>query len=154
MLTQVQQDRDEVLNWVPLNRLPLTPVQQDQCLIWETKNEVGVGGCDSYLEVLDYYIKLLPKAIRPGCPVPCFLIEIIGVHMAIYGPVYTDTVCVDRLTPCHWLTFQPHNHLAMEKLPKTCKALKVDTHGLLQLYSVHMASTDQSTNAIFVAFLS
>ena len=111
------------------------------CLILETKNEVGVGGCDSYLEVVDYY-KLLPKAICPGCPAPCFLIEIIGVHMAIYGAVYTDTVCVDRLTPCHWLTFQPHNHLAMEKLAKTFKALKV---ALNRLESYYSSFTDADT---------
>ena len=105
------------------------------CLILETKNEVGVGGCDSYLELVDYYIKLLPKSIHPGCPAPCFLIEIIGVHMAIYGAVYTDTVCVDRLTPCLWLAFQPHNHLAMEKVAKTFKALKGALNRLESYYS-------------------
>ena len=48
---------------------------------------------------------------------------------------FDDTVCVDRLTPCYWLTFQPHNHLAVEKLAKTCKALKVALNHLESYYS-------------------
>lgn len=94
-------------------------------LIWELKNEVGSGCCDSYFEAIAYYLKVVGKGeVLKKCPAPCFLMEIVGTHMAIYGAVYTDTVCVDRLTPCLWLAFQPNNRSAMAQLAKTLKALK------------------------------
>ena len=80
-------------------------------VIFEVKNEVGTGSCDSYMEMLVYYFKSIPSRISPAN-----LIEIVGVHMAIYGAVYAETVCVDRLSPCLWLTLQPYDIQSMTNL--------------------------------------
>ena len=93
-------------------------------VIFETKNEVGTGGCDSYLETVANYVKTMNPRIQAKSSAPCFLIEIVGTHLAIYGAVYGGCVAVDRLTPGLWLAFQPNNRPAMERLARTLKALK------------------------------
>ena len=58
--------------------------------ILETKNEVGTGGCDSYMQAVAHYARLL----TPGFLIaPCFLMEVIGVHMCIYGAVFGCCLC-------------------------------------------------------------
>ena len=99
--------------------------------ILETKNEVGTGGCNSYMEVVAHYAKLLQAE---GFIAPCFLMEMIGVHMCIHGAVFTGAVCVDRLTNCLWLAFQPNNRPAMVELAKTLKALKMAVDDLKAYY--------------------
>ena len=61
--------------------------------------------------------------------------------MAIYGAVYTNTVCVDRMTPGLWLAFQPNNQPAMAQLARTLKALKVAL-GRLQQYYTNLPDCD------------
>lgn len=105
-------------------------------LIWEIKNEVGTGGCDSYLELIAHYVKAVAKMVnKDKCPAPSFLMEIVGTHMAIYGAVYTNTACTDRLTHCLWLAFQPNNPHAMAQLARTFKALKLALGRLKEYYS-------------------
>ena len=104
-------------------------------LIGKVKNEVGHGRGDSYFELIAYYIKAVDRMTHKTCRAPCFLMEIIGIHMAIYGAVYTNTVCVDRMTPGLWLAFQPNNGLAMAQLARTLKALKVALGHLQQYYT-------------------
>ena len=45
------------------------------------------------MEVVAHYAKLLQAEFIA----PCFLMEMIGVHMCIYGAVFTGAVCVTRL---------------------------------------------------------
>ena len=113
-------------------------------LIWELKNEVGSGGCDSYFEAIAYYLKLVNRSggVLKKCPAPCFIVEIVGTHIAIYGAIYTDTVVVDRLTPCLWLAFQPNNRSAMAQLAKTLKALKNALQRLQTYYDPDLPSAD------------
>ena len=54
--------------------------------------------------------------------------------MCIYGAVFTGAVCVDRLTHCLWLAFQPNNHPAMAELARTLKALKMALCDLKNYY--------------------
>ena len=119
------------------------------CLLLETRNEVGTGGCDSYMEAVAHYAKLLRAEELPA---PCFLLEMVGVHMCIYGAVFAaGTVCVDRLTNCLWLAFQPNNHPAMAELARTLKALKVALCSLKEYYrSMAAHSTEQPSFHTYV----
>ena len=102
-------------------------------LIIEVKNEVGKGSCDSFMQVIAYYMLSL-KNHDSSCCAPAFLMEIVGVHMAIYGAIYTTTVCCDRLSPCLWLTLQPNDVQAMTNLARTFKALKIAVSNMLTYY--------------------
>ena len=115
-------------------------------LIGEIKNEVGQGGCDSYFELIAHYINAVQRMhsmAHKMCPGPCFLMEITGAHMAIYGAVYTNTACVDRLTPCLWLALQQNNRPAMAALARTLKALKVAL-GRLNHYYTNLPSAAET----------
>lgn len=90
----------------------------------EYKLEVGHGNCDSYTEVIAYYIEdLLSGNLSSSCR-PSFLVEIVGPHMFVSGAVFADTVHVDRLTPPVWLVVQPLDEVEMIRTAKTLKALK------------------------------
>ena len=121
-------------------------------LIGEIKNEVGRGGCDSYFELVAYYINAVKCNPNKMCPGPCFLMEIIGTHVAIYGAVYTNTACIDRLTPCLWLTLQPNNRPAMAQLARTLKALKVALGHLKHYYTNRPSAAGTQLEVEFPCF--
>ena len=102
-------------------------------LIIEGKKEVGVGGCDSYMEVVAYYCNELTKKAT-YLRAPCFLVEIVGPHIAISGAVKVNYVMVDRLTDFMWMVPLPNNRPAMTRLAKVFKALKNALASLIQLY--------------------
>jgi hypothetical protein len=138
-----------------INRTDAAIVHGDHfCLILEVKCEVGMGGCDSYMELVAYYVQNIKEKHIRSSATPCFLIEIVGTHMAVYGAVFLSRsgACVDRLTPCLWITFQPYNRLAMEELAKTFKALKsAVVH--LQTYYRELTEDGTCTFPFFKSFV-
>ena len=102
-------------------------------LIIEGKNEIGVGGCDSYLEVVAYYANELTKNAT-YFRAPCFLVEIVGPHIAISGAVKAKYVLVDRLTNFMWMVPLMNNRPAMAQLARVFKALKNALATLRQFY--------------------
>ena len=90
-------------------------------LIVEVKNEVGEGSADSLMEAVGYYFHYNPDKKL----LPCFLIELVGPHIGIYGAVtVAGKVQVDKLSLSHWLCFQPKDGVAMLQIAKMFKALK------------------------------
>ena len=63
----------------------ITTVLGNACLVLQTKNEVGIGGSDSFMQRVAYYVQFLGKSNFCG-PMPCFLLEFVGIHMNV---VYT-----------------------------------------------------------------
>ena len=102
-------------------------------LIFVGRNEIGVGGCDSYLEVVAKYANELTMETS-FIRAPCFLVEIVGPHIAISGAVKTQYILVDRLTDLMWMPLLPNNRPAMAQLARVFKALKNGVATLRQIY--------------------
>lgn len=104
--------------------------------ILEAKSEVGQGGCDSFLEAVGYY----PKLIRLNddferCCAPAFILELVGPHLIISGVIYgNNEICVDRLTDPLWMVFQPGDRQRMEKMAQVFMSLKVAIWELCDYY--------------------
>ena len=96
-----------------------------------TSNKVGTGGCGLYMELLGH---CMHSVTDPDFCAPVFLLEIIGVHLTMYGAVYIKTILSDRSSPCLWFTLQPNDVRSMEQLSKTFKALKIACSDLLNYY--------------------
>lgn len=104
----------------------------EKAAIIEYKCEIGMGGCDSFIELLAYYIEDLdPELLLKSCQ-PRFLVEEVGPHMIVSGAVYGENVYADRLTPPVWLIVQPNDDSEMIKTARTLKALKVSCANLQQ----------------------
>ena len=103
----------------------------DRIAYIEYKVEVGAGNCDSYTEVIAYYVEDLSIDNVSSCQ-PSFLIEIVGPHMFVSGAVFGERVYVDRLAPPIWLVVQPWNEVEMIRTAKTLKALKIACSALIQ----------------------
>ena len=73
----------------------ITTVLGNACLVLQTKNEVGIGGSDSFMQRVAYYMQFLGKSNFCG-PMPCFLL---GIHMNV---VYTGVELVELVGV--WLT--------------------------------------------------
>ena len=101
----------------------------ERACLFEVKNEVGSGNCDSYRECLAYYIARLDKL---QLPCPSFLVELVGPNLIISGAVFGEGVYVDRLVPPLWLVMQPLENAAMIRVARTLKALAKACH---ELYS-------------------
>lgn len=89
-------------------------------LLVQVKNEPGSTDCDPLREVISYYCQGLTSNNR--CP--CFIVEVSGPNLTIYGAVYGGSVYVDRLVPPLWLVPQIKNSDAMLKIARTLTALK------------------------------
>ena len=90
-------------------------------LILEVRNEVGMGQADSLMEAVGYYFHYNPDMKL----LPCFLIELVGPHIGIYGAVtVAGKIQIDKLSLTHWLCFQPKDRVAMLQIAKMFKALK------------------------------
>ena len=121
----------------------ITTVLGNACLIIETKNEVGIGGSDSFMQLVANYVKFLKKS-NFCCPMPCFLVEFVGIHMNVYGAVFTGTICVDKLAGV-WLAYQPNNRWRMEEIARVFKALKLALNQVQDYYgNLHTASIPHS----------
>ncbi len=77
--------------------------------IFETKNEAGTGGCDSYLETVANYVKTMNPRIQAKSSAPCFLIEIVGTHLAECLCIHTcsnitisSTLFLQKSSLIHW----------------------------------------------------
>ena len=108
-------------------------------MIIEGKYEVGAGGCDSYMEVIAHYCNALTKHAT-DFRAPCFLVEIVGPHIAISGAVKGHHVMVDRLTPFMWMVPQPNDRSAMTQLARVFKALK---NALAHLIEFHLRAVPE-----------
>ena len=94
-------------------------IDPDKCVILEVKKESS----DSYAQVIAYYVHSLEDKLVDQCPVPAFLLELVGPHLFISGAVYDKYVCVDRLVDSVWLV--PHQREeAMIRITQIFKALK------------------------------
>ena len=105
----------------------------DVALIFEAKNEVGRGRSDSLMEAIAYYDHFnqhYKKSDQRKRLLPCFIMELIGPHMGIYGACTVGGIIhVDKLSVTHWLCCQPTDRLAMLQIAKTFKALKTVLQG-------------------------
>lgn len=104
--------------------------------VFEFKNEVGTGGCDSYMEVLGYYPKLIRNhKCYTKCPAPAYLIEVVGPHLIVSGGAYgLNAIHVDRLTPPVWMVNQRTDLPEMNRLTRVFKAFKEALHKLSEYY--------------------
>lgn len=101
----------------------------------EAKNEVGVGGADSYVKCIGYYIASLKRRYINLWSGPCFI-------MASFYHLGRDKLYIDRLVPLLWFT---QNKTAMEEVARTLKALKISLHSD---YNVSLGSV----NAVLKTF--
>lgn len=102
------------------------------------KSEVGAGNCDSYTEVIAYYLEGLPQQGDDTSCQPRFLLEVVGPHLFISGVVFGEQVYVDRLTPPLWLVYQPFDEKEMIRTARTLKALKQACIELCQFATEHI----------------
>ena len=100
-------------------------------LIFEAKNEVGKGQADVFMEAFSYHYHFNSKNLSL-CP--CFIMELVGPHMQIYGMIRDETFQADMLTMPLWLDYQPNNYEAMLHCAKVFKALKSAVIKLEQYY--------------------
>ncbi|KAG4238019.1 hypothetical protein PC116_g13916 [Phytophthora cactorum] len=83
----------------------------------------GYGGGDPTMENIAYYIKILPKVIDRQFP--CFLLDICGPLMSVYGIVNTgssDVICEPLVMSFPLIFFR--NNWLMESLVRMCASLK------------------------------
>ena len=107
-------------------------------LLLEAKNEVGLGGAESYQALGGYYVaslNSLHSSYVDKHSAPVFLIELIGPHLIISGAVYGKFVYIDRLIPPLWLVLQPMNSEEMIRTARVLKALKSSLTTLSLYYS-------------------
>lgn len=98
----------------------------------EFKLEVGSGNCDSFTEVIAYYVEGLPEHGDDSLSCqPRFLVEVVGSHMIVSGVAFGEHVYVDRLTPPLWLVYQPWDEKDMLRTARTLKALKLACNDLI-----------------------
>ena len=107
----------------------------DGKLYAEVKNEVGAKGAESFSEVISYWANGISTNFSKHCPVPAFLLEVIGPHLIISGAVYCNAFCVDRLAPPLWLVPQTQNQEAMTDIVRVLAALKKGIQSLHDYYS-------------------
>ena len=103
-------------------------VGQHVIVVVVAKNEIGLGGCDSYMQSVAYYHQntkqlLEINKIESTCA-PCLLVELVGPHFAVSGAVCGEHILVDRLTPFLWCVPQQNDRAAMIQLARCLKALK------------------------------
>lgn len=93
-----------------------------------------MGGCDSFLELLSYYIEGLDPELASNFCQPMFLVEIVGPgpgpHMIVSGAVYGENVYGDGLAPPVLCTVLPNDDSEMSRTARTLKALKVSCANL------------------------
>jgi len=95
-------------------------------LILEVKNEVGKGSGDSLMEAVGYYFHYNEHKRL----LPCFLVELVGPHIGIYGVVtVSGKIQIDKLSSTHWLCFQSKDWVAMLQIAKMFKALQTVIQG-------------------------
>ena len=103
----------------------------DVALILKAKREVGHGHADSLMEAIGYYYHFNQYDVdEKKRLLPCFIMELIGPHMGIYGACTVGGIIhVDKLSVTHWLCCQPTNRFAMLQIAKCFKALKTVLQG-------------------------
>ena len=99
-------------------------VKSSPIMIVEGKNEVGSGGCDSFMEAVAYYHKNADREIILTSNAPCFIVEIVCPQLAIAGAVLSDSILVDRLIPSLWCVPQPYDRGTMIRIARCLKSLK------------------------------
>ena len=80
-----------------------------------------------------YYSRELTKATT-RYRAPCFLVKIVGPHIAISEAVKAEFVMVDRLTSFMWMVIQPNNRPVVVQLAKVFKSLKNALNALIDFH--------------------
>lgn len=102
----------------------------------EVKKEMESTNNDSFAECSSYYYQDLSCAPFLKCPVPAYILQIMGPNLIISGIVYGEHVLIDRLAPPLWLVPQPHNNGVMTEIAKVIKALKNAIYSLVSYYDI------------------
>ena len=105
--------------------------------VFEFKNEIGIGGCDSYMELVGYYPKLINrKTYYKKCPAPAYLVEVFGPNAIFSGAVFgsNESIYVDRLADPVWMVNQRTDLPAMTRVIKVFKAFKEAIYKLCDYY--------------------
>lgn len=106
----------------------------EDALYAEYKGEVGSGNCDSFQEVIAYYVVGLPEHGNGSDNLSCqprFLVEVVGSNIIVSGAAFGEHVYVDRLTPPLWLVCQPMDEKEMLRTARTLKALRQACYDLI-----------------------
>ena len=115
----------------PTSNYPDADISLGSICLVEVKNEQGSGNCDPLREIIRYYIYKIDQHDMNTRRV-CFLLDITGPNMTIYGAVHGQHVFIDRLVPTVWLVPQQNNIMAMIHMVKVLKAFRV---AVLELYN-------------------
>lgn len=103
---------------------------------FEVKMEVGTGSSDTSSEGHSHYLASLNQ-YKDLCPVPRFIIEVVGPNIFVSGMAYGEHVYVDRLIPVLWLVPQYNDWKAMKSIAQMLRALKEEIR-MLKIYYANL----------------